>query len=369
MTDFGGDFTVPESYEIPGSWIVRDWAEIVVSVNKLPIDGLMEVDVSRDLNVGSGACTIKVSDPDRYWYDLLQPQDEIEVFMMTSTTPQSGRKIWGGFVDHSDYGVQSGEQLTIYGKEYISRLQSQTYDGTFTGATVYTALTTILGTQADFTYEGVPASLTALTTVTIKNDTIYNGLKQICDQSGTLFWINPGTRDFTANPATQIIYSPDLIMEGVNFLRQSSVNTNSEYLTNQLTVNYNGGSVTTAPDAASQAAFGVFSRAVSVGNLSNATPAAAFGATVVNSTKTPSEGYQLECQFLPYTDPGEFIQTSIPTLNLNGAFQVLSVAHVWLPGQGIKTTVELNTQYIDPSLYIANVENRLKLVEQAAYVP
>lgn len=367
MTDFGGDFDVPPSILVPGSWVVGGWTDAVVTINKMPVSLLQSFDCSRDLNIGAGTCNIRLSDPDKLQYNLFQAGDEVEIFFSLQTEPPVGRKVWGGFIDNLSFDINDGQTLKLSGKEYISRLQSQLYDASIATTPISTAIRTIMASQGDFTYEGV-VSMPYQIAVNAKNDTIYNVLKQICDQNHVYFWINPEVKDMETREATTISNSPDLIYEGVNLLQSGMVKKNSEYLINSAVVNYAGNSTpATASNATSQAAYGVFGRAVSVGNMTDAVAAGTFGTTLVTNRGAPVDAYEIESLFLPYTDPGEYLEVVSPTLELNAAYQVLNIKHAWSKSTGIKTTVQLNTQLATPALYVADLERRLRLAEKYAF--
>jgi len=356
------------SLEIPGSWVIKSWGDAVVSINKLPLDRVQKIEVSRELNTGSGTCSITVSDPNRAYYDLFQAQDEIEVFMSTKTTPPIGVKVWGGYVDDVAFSIGSGETLELKGKEYMSRLSSQRYSGTFTNADLGAAIRSILSNQTDFTYESVPEVMSYLVSANIANDMIYNAIKQICDQYKVYFWIAPATRDMNVRQAANIVYTPDVITEGDNLLRQTKVTKNSEFMTNDVVIQGAGASTTgTATDASSVANRGTFSRAITVGNVGDATSAGNFAQTVVGNRKDPLDAYELESLFLAYTDPGEYIYISAPTINLDGGYQVLTMKHSWSPSTGIRTAIQINTKIIDTRLYLSDLERRMKMVEKKAY--
>jgi len=368
MTDFGGDFDVPSSLLVPGSWVVGGWSDVVISINKLPIASLQSFECVRDLSVGAGTCTLQISDPDRTMFDLYQAQDEIEIFAKDPIS-EYGRKIWGGYADDINYTTQGGQVLQISGKDYTSRLQSQTYNiapATLSG-TLYYCINTIMATQSDFTYEGVPASLLQSVAATISNDSIYNSIKQLTDQSKSYFVIDPETRDLTVWPVTSITYSPDALIEGTNILRQAKVKKNSEFMTNKLQVNYRAGEGTVYEDTAAQTDYGMFSRAFAVGNLGNEATANAYEVTVVNAKKEPIEAYEIESSFLFFSDPGEYILTQSPTLNLDGAFQILKISHNWSMNNGFRTKVLLNTQFVDTRIYMADLERRLRMAERKVF--
>jgi len=366
MTDFGGDFLVPASLSVPGSWIVGGWSDIVISINKLPVASVQSFEVVRDLNIGAGTCTLQISDPNRTLFDLYQAQDEIEFFAKDPLS-EYGRKIWGGFIDDVNYTIQGGQILKISGKDYTSRLQSQTYNNASLSGTLYSCINAIMATQSDFTYEGVPASLLQSVAANISNDTIYNSIKQITDQSQTYFVIDPETRDMTVWPITTITYSPDQLLEGTNILRQTNVKKNSELLTNQLSVNYRTGQGATQTDPASLTSYGTFSRSFAVGNLGDAATANTYAQTVITAKKDATEAYQLESSFLFFSDPGEYIYVKSDTLNIDGAYQIIKISHNWSPANGFRTTTSLNTQFIDTRTYLADLQRRLQQVEKKAY--
>jgi len=374
MTDYPGgsfpggfDFTNPDARPNQSTWQVLDWSDAVVSINKYPLSKVQSIETIRDLNIGAGTCSIRLSDPDKIQYNLFQAGDEIEIYFSTQTDPPIGRKIWGGFVDNLSFDINDGQTLKLSGKEYISRLQSQTYSGSFSTTVVSDAIKTIMATQIDFSYEGVEA-VAYQTTMDIKKDSIYNALKQICDQFHIYFWINPENRDMETREAATISYAPDLINEGVNLLRSASVKKNSEYLINDVTVNYAGSSTpATATNATSQSQYGTYSRSVAIGNINDSTSATNFGTTLVTNRGAPIDAYEIESLFLPYTDPGEYLTIIAPTIELNGAYQVLQVRHSWSKDRGIRSTVQLNTQLVTNALYMADLERRLRLAEKYAF--
>jgi len=366
MTDFEGEFEVPSSLVVPGSWIVGGWSDVVISINKIPITSLQSFECIRDLNVGAGTCSLQISDPNRTLFDLYQAQDEIEIFAKDPIS-EFGRKIWGGYADDINYTMQGGQVLQISGKDYTSRLQSQTYNNASLSGSLYSCINTIMATQSDFTYEGVPASLLQTVAANISNDSIYNSIKQLTDQSKSYFVIDPETRDLTVWPTTTITYSPDALIEGTNILRQAKVKKNSEFLTNKLQVNYRTGTQTAYEDSDSQTNYGMFSRAFAVGNLGDTATAAAYQTTVVTAKKEPIEAYEIESSFLFFSDPGEYILTQSPTLNLDGAFQILKIGHNWSMNGGFKTKVLLNTQFVDTRIYMADLERRLRTAERKVF--
>ena len=367
MPSLSGSFIVPYSQFVPGSWQVMDWSQALVTVNKLPITNLQSIKTSRDLNIGSGTCTILISDPNKTQYALFQNGDEIEIFFATNTSPPLGRKVWGGYIDDLQFDTTTGQLLTISAKDYISRLQNQTYNGDFSTTAIATALQSIMATQADFTYVGITPMPSTLISANIQNDTMYNAIKQICDQGSAYFWIDPTTLDFVTRPTATIQYSPDSLYEETNILKGSQVQKNSEYLTNQVIVNYSGGTIT-VNDSQSQTLYGVYSRTVTVCNITTSAGATQYGNTLITSRNTPNESYQIDSLFLPYTDPGEFIPVVSPTLGLSGSYVVLTVGHSWDKNSGIKSSVTLNTLFADPTLYIADLQRRLLLVEQKSVV-
>lgn len=365
---FDGEFgPVGVLIEKDAYWTILAWSDVVVLVNKLPLAGLRKVEIARDLNAGSGTCSISVADPNRANYDIFQAQDEIEVFFNLQTVPPQGRKMWGGYIDNYSFGIESGQSLDINGKEYSSRLQSRIYTGPLTGVQLQAALKTLMATQDDFTYEGIPATLTDSVTLSSTADNLYGVIKQACDQWSVLFWINPETRDFTCRLNSEVIYTSDSIIEGMNLMRATKVSTNSEYLTNQIVVTYDGATATAVTDSSSQNAYGVFGRSITTGNISAVDAATAVGQTIVDKRKNPNFTFELESLFLPYTNPGDFILVQSPTLGLNNAFQVMKITHTWSPQDGLRSKVMLDTYLVMGDLFVADLEKRLKLVEKKAF--
>lgn len=369
MPDFEGGFELPESHPTlatTGKFTILDWTEIVVTVNKLPVTQVIEVDVNRALNVGAGTCKITIADPDRTSYSIFQPQDEIEVWVQASD--MVGRKIWGGFIDTLNFGISRGETLEVNGKEYTSRLMSQTYNGTLSG-TLYTQMQDILATQDEFTYETIPATLNDNVEAEVKNDTMYNALKQICDQVNVMFFIDPETRDVNARRRAEVMNTPDVILEGSNMLRGSKVQRNSDFLTNEAIIVFDstGSAPSTVSDAAAQTAWGKFSRVETAGNISNSTEATDFGNTVLSNRKEPAEAYEFETGLLAYTDPGEYILITAPTLGLDAAYQVISIGHRWTPGTGVISRATVGAQPINRNLYISDIAERLSILERKKY--
>ena len=368
MTDFSGDFVVPESGIVPNSFIVGNWNNAVISINKLPLESVVSFECNRNLNAGAGVCDIKVKDSDQTWYKMIQPQDEIEIFISSNASGMEiGRKVWGGFVDDLQFDISSGEILEIKGKDYVTRLQSQTYTGSPSGQ-LQAVLNTLMATQVDFTIIGISALLTNAISITSENDTLYNNVKNACDQAAAVFYVDPITRDFVSNYSNVIAFSPDVLVQGANVLRASKIRRNSELLTNSLLINYNT-AVMAAPitNTISQTNYGVFSRAFTVGTLANDATASTFATTTVGVRSAPLEGYEIESTLLLYTNPGAYIQTSIPVLSLSNAYQVIDISYTWNAQNGLRSKTILSTQFVDSTLYIADLERRLRLTEGKAY--
>jgi hypothetical protein len=366
MPEFDGDFTIPGGDTI--SWTFLGWSQAVVLINKLPLDKVQRIELTREFNTGTGTCSVTVADPDRLNYVLFQPQDEIEIYFSTNTDPPIGLKVWGGFLDNIRFDISGGEILELRGKEYASRFLSQRYNGNFNSTDLGQALRTILATQTDFSYEGVPTGMAYLVSATFDDETMFNSIKQLCDQYKVYFWIDPTTRDVQVRQAATIVSTPDVLIEGENLLRKTSVTKNSESLTNDIIIKGDGVSTPPIQDSTSIANRGTFSRVVTVGTAADMASAQDYGQTTVDSRKDPINAFDLECLFLPYTDPGEYIQISSTTMDLNGVYQVLKVTHSWAPNSGIRTTIQVNNRTITTTNYVTNLERRLQMVEKKAYM-
>jgi hypothetical protein len=373
MTDFEGDIEVPDSYALDGSITIRGWADIIISINKLPLDRVQSATFTRNMNIGSGTCNIKLSDPDRTTYQIFHAQDEVEIFVKASDDPPVGRKVWGGFVDECTFDINNGMTLTITGKDYISRLQSQICTYAPVAAPLSTALRAVMANQVDFSYESIPVFAENVQP-SFTNETIYNAVKQMCDQWKVYFWIDPITRDMHARKSTELVASPETLIEGlavgyaqpVPILRGSSIKNNSELLSN--TVAVYGNTVTgTYTDPLSQEAHGVFSRAVTVGTIGTNTQADSYAQTLVEAKADPLDAYEIESQMLVYTDPGDYIQIISDSLGLSGFYQVLELSHSWSPTTGLRSKITANNLLVQSRTFIADMERRLKTVEKKAY--
>ena len=373
MTDFEGDIEVPDSYALAGSISIRGWADIVISINKLPLDNIQSATFTRNMNIGSGTCSIKLSDPDRTNYQIFHAQDEIEIFVLASKDPYIGRKAWGGFVDECTFDISDGMTLTITGKDYISRLQTQICSYAPVATPLGTALRTVMANQVDFSYEGIPVFAENVQP-NFTNDTLYNAIKQMCDQWLVYFWIDPITRDMSARKSSVLVASPETLIEGpvggyaqpVPILRGSKIKNNSETLSN--TVIVYGNTVTgTYTDPISESAHGVFSRALTVGTIATGAQANDYAQTLVEAKGNPLDSFEIESQMLVYTDPGDYIQIVCDSLGLSGFYQVLDLSHSWSNTTGLKSKITTNNLLVLPRTYIADMERRLQTVEKQAF--
>ena len=354
---------------IQGTWTISNWSQAVVTINKLPLQNATSIQVTKEMSVASGTCNITSSDPNMQSYDIFGGQDEVEVFMSSLIAPPVGRKVWGGYLDAPKFDQNKGQTFTLTGKEYLSKLQSYTYSGAFTASDIADAARTILGGQSDFSFEGIPAVLGSQTTTEFTNETYFNAIKAVMDAYQAYFWIDSTTRDFAARNSTDVVMTPDQVAQGANFLRESNVQQNSEYLTNQLTINYGGPtpSSITVKDQDSINRNGLYARQLTTGDVTSAAAATTLGNNIIAVNKDPIQIYTLESQFLPYTDPGEYIYVNVPSLGLNGNYQVRKLEHDWSPSTGIRTGITVNTLNVDTRLYIANLERRLQKIEAAVY--
>ena len=374
MADFEGDIEVPDMYSLIGSIAIRGWSDIVVSINKLPLENIQSVNFSRNMNVGSGTCTIKITDPDRTNYQLFHAQDEIEIFILASTDPYIGRKVWGGFVDECTYDISGGMALTITGKDYISRLQSQICSYAPAATPLSTALRAVMSTQTDFSYEGIP-TFAENVHPNVANESLYNVMKQMCDQWKVYFWIDPITRDLRARKSTELVASPETLIEGLSglyaqpvpILRGSSIKNNSEILTNSVTVYGDTGVTGSATNSTSQNSYGTFSRAVTVGSIADGTQANDYAQTMVDNKGAPLDAYEIESQMLVYTEPGDYIQIISDSLGLSGFYQVLVISNSWSVNTGLKSKITANNLLVQSGTFIADMERRLRNVEKKAY--
>lgn len=347
---------------VPGQWTVLPWSLCLVLIDGVNVTDLFYCENTNNINFGAGSCTIRASDPLRAQYLTFQEGDEIEIYMNDTHT---ANKVWGGYIENIRMSQQEGKLLEITGKDYSSRLQNQIFSDTFAGVELSDCVSTILSYQSDFTSSITPTASKPISAA-FSYETLFNALQKACGTYDYYFWIDV---DKVAHimDRTAISFSPDTLTAGSNVSRRRAEQDNRQNLVNQVTVTGNGGITQTAQDLDSQAAYGIYSKDVTVASLTTAASVLAYAQKYIDTYKDPRPNQILETKFLPYTDPRETMTVNVPDLGMVGDYQVIRHTRKWGKGEGLKSEVELSNNITDVTLQLGNFERRIRDVENAVF--
>lgn len=338
---------------------------LTVLVNKLQISHISSLDCTTNINFGAGRFNLTAADPSGTTYLTINSGDEVEIYLNPLKTMN---KVWGGYVGSKSLKVMNGQQLVLTGLEYSSRLLNQQIASYSTGSVELSAALIAIAAayQIDFDTLGVQTTSGKTVNSTFSKDTIYNCMKKLCDQYFYYFGVDVDKHIY-AYPQATTITSPDTLVWGDNVFKDDTLEDNKETLINDVTVQSTGAVSATSSDATSQSQYLKQSQILTVSGLVNNTVAQAYADTIIAQNKNPITQIKVVSKFLQSTYPVDYIYVNIPPLGLLGNYQVIEITHNYDVTGGVKTTTTLGRKVTDQTMWLGEMQKRLKLVESQTY--
>ena len=347
-----------------GEGYVLEWKKCLVLVNKQNLPNLISVECTSNVNFGSGRFNLTCSDPNGLEYDIINSGDEIEIYMNTINV---ANKVWGGYVETKSLATQNGQVLTLGGREYSSRLLNQVSDYTPTAVELSTALKAILANQVDFDDIFITTTSGLSVTFAFTNETLFNQMKKACDQHNFYFGVDVDLHAYSYLLSASAT-SPDVLLWGSNIFRDNTLEENKEFLVNDITVQASSTVTASASDATSQSQYLKQSKVYTIADVGSTAAAQAYADTLLAVYKDPINQIKVTSNFLPSTMPTDYIQITIPPLGLDGLYQVVEISHRYNRDDGLKTVTTVGKKLTDQSMWLGEMEKRMRLVEQKAYM-
>jgi len=364
MAEIGGSWEVLYGWTTitPGTWTVSGWALCRVTINHITVDDLMSCKNSKKTKQGSGTCELVCADPNRLQTALFHEGDEIVIYMQDE---EVANKVWGGYLETKIEQDVKGKQLKISGNEYSSRLNNQTFTGTYSGTDLADIVTDIMSNQSDFTTTNVPSVTGILTDATFTNETMFKALKKLADENNYTFWIDLD-KDLHFESTSIVRYSTNTVEGNVNSTRDRAVETNKLYLTNKVTVAGTTAEAT-SEDATSQTTYGVNSRKVTVAGLNSLAAVTRYADEYIESEKNPKTQQVTLNTFLDDVLPKYFISVTIADIGFSGYYQIVEVTHNYGLGIGLNTVLVLGNSIDDTSDQLGVFERRIQDLETSTF--
>jgi hypothetical protein len=343
----------------PGSWTVLPWRACLVLINNVAVSNLISCTNTNKIDVGSGECSMTLSDPDREQFELFEEGDEIQIYM--SATKDEANKVWGGYLDTRSMNFGRGRNLTIKGADYSSRLLSTTFTDTVASSELSTAMAQVLGHQSLFTWD-FETTVGKLVAGEFSEETLYLAIQKFCDVYGYNY--NVGLdKVFRMKHSSIVDISPDTITEGVNISPAGTDESYKEYLCNKVTVLGSGGISQSATNAASLAKYGEYSKKITVASLTTSASVLKYAENFVAKYGVPIQCQKLRTPFLPYTLAGDDIAVSAPHLGMEGNYKVMSITRAFGIGVGFYSEVDLSDMRFNIPRQLGNFERRIRDIE------
>lgn len=380
MTAFGGEFSVPVSQYASGEIKVYDWVKCRVMINKQVIDPVFSMSCTRSADINAGEATIKFLDPRKTLSNIINPGDELEIFLSEQSPVLIANKVWGGFVDSSSFDVDNKIVLNVKGKEYTTNLilnmtaaSATPNENSFTDVEPGTAIIALMNTyQVDFTTEGVLTGTTSTLTAEYLNKSLFDAIKSICDGFGYVFYIDL-TKDLIVRKQETVVAVPasDYLTYGDN-MNSIKEEYNKELLCNSVVVYGNASGVVSnsgnsLEDATSIANYGTNAKRIVVPSLTTDTDCDTFAATYLAAYKDPLLQYKTNSRLIAYSDPLSYINVISSKTGLNGQHQIREIMHIY-GNKGIRTEMILSKKISDLSMSLGQLLGRVQAIEVTTYV-
>jgi hypothetical protein len=379
MTDFSGEFLVQTSQSASGSIKVYDWAKCRVMINKQVIDPVYSMSCTRSADISAGDATIKFLDPTKTLSALINPGDELEIFLSEQSPLLIANKVWGGYVDSSSFNVDNKIVLEVKGKEYSNNLilnitasTAQSNKNSFSGVEPGTAIIALMTNyQVDFTTEGVLTGTGSTLTADYLNKSLFDAIKSICDGYGYVFYISLD-KDLVVRKQETVVAVPvtDYLTYTGN-MNSIKEEYNKELLCNDVIVYgktsgvvSNSGSPT--QDATSIARYGTNAKRIVVPSLTTNTDCNNFAAAYIAAYKDPLLQYRTNSRLVAYSDPLEYITVTSSKSEVSGTYQIREIAHDYQ--KAIKTTMVLSKKVSDLSMSLGQLLGRVQAIEVKNFV-
>jgi len=375
MTDFEGDYSFPISQYASGEIKVYDWAKCRVLVNKQVIDPVYTQTCTRSADISAGSATIKFLDPHKTLSALINPGDELELFLSEQSPLLIANKVWGGYVDSSSFDVDNKIVLNVKGKEYSNNLilnmtaaTAQSNKNSFVGVEPGTAIIALMSNyQVDFTTEGVLTGTASTLTANYLNKTLFDAIKSICDGFGYVFYIDLN-KDLVVRKQETVLAVPvtDYLTYGENM---SSIKEeyNKELLCNDVIVYGTGAVSSNYTDATSIAQYGTNAKRIVIPSLTTNTDCNNFALAYIAAYKDPLLQYRSVSRLVAFSEPLEYITVISDKTELNGQYQIREISHSF-GKQGIKTEMTLSKKISDLSMSLGQLLGRVQSLEVKNFV-
>lgn len=317
---------------------------------------------TRNISLGAGKCTITASDPNMVQYLLFHNGDEIEIFIALNNT---AIKVWGGYIQTLTSDNNKGQQLVISGSEYAIRLINQTITTTFSGTELSDANAAILSNQFDF-IDAESATIGKPISAEYTGETMFNALQKQNDSWGYAFTIDMDKQFKTSLKSIPII-SADNITAGDNVTKERQDIQNQEYLCNSVTVYGSGGVFASDSDPNSITEYGLHSKVLTIASLSTTAQVQQYATQFISDNKDPKPTQRFKTKILPYTDPTMYIPINVPSLGLDGDYQIIEITHNWGSNYGLNSEMEISNSLVNTTRLLGSFERRIRDVEGTVF--
>lgn len=375
MTDFEGDYSFPVSQYASGEIRVYDWAKCRVMINKQVIDPVYSMTCTRSADISAGTATIKFVDPRKTLAALMNPGDELEIFLSEQSPLLIANKVWGGYVDSTSFDVDNKIVLTVKGKEYsnnlILNMTSSTVDAgenSFTAEEPGVAIQALMSNyQVDFTTEGVLTGTASTLTADYVNKTLFDAIKSICDGFGYVFYIDLD-KDLVVRKQETVVPVPEtdyLTYTGnMNSIKEEY---NKELLANDVIVYGTSAVSSQYTDATSIAQYGTNAKRITIPSLTTNDDCNNFAAAYLAAYKDPLLQYRTVSRLVAFSEPLEYITVISDKTEISGQYQIREISHSFQKN-GIRTEMTLCKKISDLSMSLGQLLSRVQNLEVTTYV-
>lgn len=370
MTVTDGSFTVPTSVYIPGTIEVLGWSNVLITVDTIPVENLLSLSSTANINFGSGTASIEAGDPERDQYDVLLEGTEVEIYLKQPDI-NIANKVWGGFLETNKWEENKKNVLKLTAKEYSSRLVQQKIGAalTWTGADLRTVMLDTLAKQTDFTYESITAMAVtghAITMSFTEDTVIYDVIRKACEQADYYFGIDLN-KDCYIRKKTDVFLSADQLIAGDNVMINANIETNKEFQLTAVTVKSKPSTTAYSGSAASTVPALTQTRTVYMPGITSDAAAALYAASLIETNQSPLFTAVVPSYLLMYTQPTMAIYCNIPKKALVGNYTVVEITHEWSVDTGIKTTTMFSNKIIDTTMEIGFLSRRINALESKSF--
>jgi hypothetical protein len=377
MPDYGGEFDVPVSQYASGEIRVYDWVKCRVMINKQVIDPVYSCTNTRSADLSAGTATLKFLDASKTIANMINPGDELEIFLSEQSPVLIANKVWGGFVDSVSFDVDNKIVLNVKGKEYSSNLilnmtasTAQANKNSFTAIEPGTAIIALMSNyQVDFTTEGVLTGTASVITADFLNMTLFDAIKKICDGYGYVFYIDL-VKDLVVRKQETIVAVPGTdyltYTDNMNSIKEEY---NKELLCNSVQVLGNATGIASSiyTDATSIAQYGTNSKLITIPSLTTDADCDTFASAYLAAYKDPLLQYRTVSRLIAYSDPLEYITITSDKSEVSGQYQIREITHSYGKA-GIKTEMTLSKKISDLSMSLGQLLSRVSALEVTTYV-